>query len=418
MPDTTRFHQVGRGSGELERRGDSRGPIGAVSGLAARDLPTIGITGVWVDPDSADHAHGVSGSVADALRRLGVYAGYREAFPLTGARVIRRWLQVTGRQHDISSVMLSHELRTWSRIWNARQRATTPRSVDAWLLLCGARSVRGRYATLTDQSPHQILRRSTTPAILLYPHASEAQLRSVEKSALLTCKRAYVSCTASHWAASSFVKDVNVDPCSVKVVGFGVGAGHDPDQIRVAERDWTTPRFLFVGHSWKRKNGDGVVRAFRSIRQYSPDATLHVVGEHPRLSEEGVFGYGPVTRREPNGLRTLNELFGRATCFVMPSWVEPFGHVYVEAGTVGVASIGTTEGGAADAIGAGGLLVAPDDHHALLDAMGHFCRPEFAYQLGAKAFQHSKLLSWDLVAQRLLRALDVSVPGLELADFL
>jgi glycosyltransferase involved in cell wall biosynthesis len=102
----------------------------------------------------------------------------------------------------------------------------------------------------------------------------------------------------------------------------------------------------------------------------------------------------------------------------MPSLVEPFGHVYVEAGTVGVGSIGTTEGGAADAIGEGGVLVAPHDHAALLDAMRRYCDPSFAIDMGIKALAHSKLLSWDLVTQRVLRALDISIPGLELADFL
>lgn len=111
-------------------------------------------------------------------------------------------------------------------------------------------------------------------------------------------------------------------------------------------------------------------------------------------------------------------LLGRATCFVMPSLIEPYGMAYVEAAANGIASIATSVGGTEESVGPGGILVDPHDGVALIDAMRRMCDPEQAASLGARAKDHAGLLTWDAVAQRILRALDLEVAGLELAQFL
>ena len=83
-------------------------------------------------------------------------------------------------------------------------------------------------------------------------------------------------------------------------------------------------------------------------------------------------------------------LFSAATCFVMPSRFEPFGIAYVEAGMAGLASIGTTVGGAATAVGEGGILVNPDDPPALTEAMRILAQPAEAARLGGLAAAHAR----------------------------
>jgi glycosyltransferase involved in cell wall biosynthesis len=208
-------------------------------------------------------------------------------------------------------------------------------------------------------------------------------------------------CVASDWAAASVMEDYGVPSAKVHVVGLG--RNHDPSPV---ERDWSVPRFLFVGRDWSRKGGPELLRAFGRLRERVPGATLDVVGEHPRLDLPGVRGHGPVGLDPAHGGERVEGLFEAATCCVMPSRFEPFGIVHVEAAAAGVPSIGTAVGGAGYAIGPdGGLLVEPGDEGALLDAMVGLADPDTARRMGAAALERSARFTWSAVAGRVLDAL-------------
>ena len=213
--------------------------------------------------------------------------------------------------------------------------------------------------------------------------------------------RAAVCCVASGWAARSIVQDYGMPESKVKVVGFGANL-----EIRKVSRDWTRPRFLFVGMDWGRKRGDDVVRAFVQLRTLHPEATLDLVGDHPPIDVPGVLGHGPLERRSGEDQRRLVQLFAQATCLVLPSIVEPFGIVHVEAGSFGIPSIGTTVGGAPEAMGPGGITVPPGDDAALMGAMLHLAEPAAARRLGDLALAHARTFTWTAVARRVLAALD------------
>ncbi|HSK50902.1 MAG TPA: glycosyltransferase family 4 protein, partial [Solirubrobacterales bacterium] len=144
---------------------------------------------------------------------------------------------------------------------------------------------------------------------------------------------------------------------------------------------------------------------FAVVRGRPPAATLDVVGGHPPLEAPGGTGHGLLSRSSPEQQALLAELFARATCHVLPSSYESFGIAYLDAGAAGVPSIGTTVGGAADAVGPGGLLVDPGDLEALAAAMLELCDPVRAAALGARARAHSDRFTWRGVAERVLAAL-------------
>jgi glycosyltransferase involved in cell wall biosynthesis len=215
--------------------------------------------------------------------------------------------------------------------------------------------------------------------------------------------RALACCVASDWAAGSVVSDYGVPSEKVHIVGLG--RNHDP---RPVPREWTTPRFLFVGQDWNRKGGPELLRAFAQIRERAPEATLDVVGAHPPLDADGVRGHGRLALNVPEARDRIQGLFERATCCVMPSRFEPFGIVHVEAAAAGVPSIGTTVGGAGYAIGPeGGRLVPPGDAEALLGAMLELSNPDTAKRMGAAALERSGRFTWRAVAERVLAALHV-----------
>lgn len=214
-------------------------------------------------------------------------------------------------------------------------------------------------------------------------------------------RRSRACCAASTWVARSIRDDYGVEPERVHVVGLGHSVA-----VRRVERDWTTPRFIFIGVDWERKRGDAVVEAFAEVRRRHPAASLDLVGGHPAIEAPGVVPHGRLSLASKEDRQRLEGLLARATCLVVPSEYEPFGIVYLEAAASGIPSIGTTVGGAPDAIGDGGRLVDPGDPGALPAAMLELADPETARRLGEAARARVPLFSWRAVAERLVRALE------------
>jgi glycosyltransferase involved in cell wall biosynthesis len=224
-------------------------------------------------------------------------------------------------------------------------------------------------------------------------------------------------CASTNWAASSIVSGYGIPAEKVHVVG--VGRNVEPDGAATAEREWSPPRFLFVGRDWERKNGPRVLAAFARLRADAPDARLDVVGAHPALRGEGLVGHGPLRLEDDTDRTRLSELFARATCFVMPSIHEPAGIAYVEASAWGIPSIATSNGGGAELVGDGGIVVDPLDEDGLLAAMRALCDPATTARLGAIAQRRSQLFTARAMAGRLLRAMDLpSMRADELPGFL
>jgi glycosyltransferase involved in cell wall biosynthesis len=223
-------------------------------------------------------------------------------------------------------------------------------------------------------------------------------------------QRAVACCAMSEWAARSIVDDYGIDESKVHVVG--VGPNHDVEPV--PDRAWSPPRFVFISADWGRKNGAGVLSAFAQLRRARPDAVLEIIGDHPRLVAEGVVGHGFLSLNSDLERGRLTRVLQRATVLLAPSLHDPSPVVHVEAAAAGVASIGTLNGGAATIVGDAGLLVDPREERELVAAMAALCEPGLARELGARARARSRLFTWQLVAQRLLRA--GCIPGVDRAD--
>jgi glycosyltransferase involved in cell wall biosynthesis len=252
------------------------------------------------------------------------------------------------------------------------------------------------FVSFEDETIAQALRQPGTPLAAV----PERGLARWQRRQRRIYARARGCCVASRWAGGSVEEDYGVDPVKVHVVGCGRNLEQE-----VPERDWSRPRFLFAGVDWERKRGADVVEAFAAVRQRHPEASLDIVGGHPPLRALGVTGHGRLSLSDPEQRARLAALFAAATCHVLPSAYEPFGIAYLDAGAAGVPSIGTTVGGAADAVGAGGLLVEPGDVPALAASMLDLCDPALAARLGRLARENSDRFTWRAVAERVLAAL-------------
>lgn len=232
-------------------------------------------------------------------------------------------------------------------------------------------------------------------------------------------RRAYelarACCVTSRWAADSIVADYGIPREKVHVVG----AGRNHEIAPPARRDWSVPRYLWIGMEWERKGGPAAVGAFQRLRADRPEATLDLVGRHPELNVPGVRCHGPLGLEDRGARRRVRGLLEAATCLLTPSLVEPLGIANAEAMGAGLPVIVGDVGGAPELVGDAGRVVDPHDGEALLAAMRELARPELAERLGALAGERARLFTWRAVAERVLRAL--APPGVEtdgLAAFL
>lgn len=295
------------------------------------------------------------------------------------------------RAHRVSPLRTGYgAVGTAYAAWGLRRRG----AVDAVVQLGSSYVVRHRrVVTFEDMTVRQAVEFDQYD----WRELSARQIEARVRRQLRIYRDAAAVALATPWAARSVVRDYDVAP--EKVHAVGLGRNHE---IAPPSRDFGTPRFLFVGFDWERKNGSGVLEAFRAVRERHPRATLDVVGRHPALEEESVRGHGPLSLSDPAQSAALDRLFAAATCLVVPSRFEAVGIVYLEAAAAGLPSIGTTRGGAADLVGAGGRVVDPDDPVALRTAMTQLCEPGLAAELGALGRRRAAEFTWAAVAERLL----------------
>lgn len=242
-----------------------------------------------------------------------------------------------------------------------------------------------------------------------FPALMELRPRAIERRVEAqrgVYDRAVACAVMTPWAARSVIEDYGITPSKVHVTGVG----NNHPCVAHVPRDWTRPRFLFVGRDWSRKNGHAVVQAFIAVKKEFPSAQLDLVGGHPAVEEEGIVGHGVLSLSDPADRAVLTELFSTATTLVVPSLFEPAGIVYVEAASAGVPSICSDRGGAAFLVGKGGTVVRSGDGGALTEAMRKHCDAVVVESLGTEAQRHSTMFSWTAVAERLLRALQGQPP--------
>jgi glycosyltransferase involved in cell wall biosynthesis len=352
--------------------------------------PRIAVVGQF-DPANPRSWSGTPAGLRQGLAAAGAEPIAIDARPpgfARGARALRRpWTW------EATNPAFAAACGAWGDLAIRRRRADGAIAIGSgFLLRAGVPTV-----TFEDETIAQAMGQPGSPLATLGDRPRDRWQR--RQGAIYA--RADGCCVASHWAGGSIEEDYGVDRDKVHVVG----CGRNIDAAPAADRDWSVPHFIFAGVNWERKRGGDVVESFAEVRGRHPAATLDVVGEHPPLESPGVTGHGRLSLSSPEDRAHLAGLFAAATCHVLPSAFEPFGIAYLDAGAAGIPNIGTTVGGAADAIGDGGVLVDPGDVPALTRAMLDLCDPPRAAQLGALAKANSDRFTWQAVAERVLRAL-------------
>ncbi len=187
-----------------------------------------------------------------------------------------------------------------------------------------------------------------------------------------------------------------------KIVTIYAGTNNPPSPVRPARK---LPRILFIGKDHERKGSGVLLQAFELVRRAVPDAELHMVGHAPVESERpGVVAHGVLSRATPAGRTLLDELFGSASIFCMPSRYEPFGIAFVEAMNAGLACVGTTGWAMPEIIedGKTGWLVPDGAVDELARVLVAGLRdPSLCARMGARGRERARArFTWERVAAR------------------
>lgn len=163
------------------------------------------------------------------------------------------------------------------------------------------------------------------------------------------------------------------------------------------------PVFAAWGRHVEQKGFDLLLRAFDRVREELPDAVLRLGGDGDEtarlkaMAGPGVDLLGPLDR---SGVQNL---LAGARVAVVPSRLEPFGIVAVEAMAAGRTVVWSTNGGLADATGGLGRGVDPTEIDAMADAMLSMYADPLPVDT---ARAHAETLSWSAIAARYLDIYD------------
>lgn len=169
---------------------------------------------------------------------------------------------------------------------------------------------------------------------------------------------------------------------------------------------------VFAGHLVHHKGIDVLAAALRQLCESGAHFRVTIAGEGPLESLLTAGGFGGIDVRCVGWLdRTeLDDLFGSAAVFVLPSRIEGVPLALLEAMSHGLACIATRVGGVGDVIadGATGLLVEADDPDALAAALDRVLGDAaFRRCVGAAAREHVRCVhSLDAVRATLFSLYD------------
>ncbi len=230
-----------------------------------------------------------------------------------------------------------------------------------------------------------------------------AEAVEVQRDIFESCEGIFVN---SHWTKNSIVDDYNIDPGKVHVVGVGVSLLVNPLPAHVNE----SHDILFIGRDWVRKGGPMLVEALSLVRMKFEDATLTVIGCHPRLRDENVRVLGALDKKVESQRRKIESALANAGVLCVPSVFEPYGICFLEAQLYRVPPITYIGEGRDDAIkdGVTGILLRERTPEALSEAIVElFSNPEKARKMGEAGHEYvTSNLTWDHVAHRVLSVME------------
>jgi glycosyltransferase involved in cell wall biosynthesis len=218
----------------------------------------------------------------------------------------------------------------------------------------------------TSKVPNFVYTDHTHLANLKYPGYSKDKLASanwieLERSIY---QNAALIFTISENIRFSIVDQYTINPQKVKCVYAGCNIPVSPLNMSKSPK-YSNKNILFVGLDWQRKGGPQLIQAFYKVLEKHPDATLTIVGASPRLNIPNCSVIGKVPLSE------VAKYYEQASVFCLPTTLEPFGIVFLEAMTHKIPIVATNIGAIPEFIidGESGYLIPPNNVKLLAERL-------------------------------------------------
>lgn len=173
------------------------------------------------------------------------------------------------------------------------------------------------------------------------------------------------------------------------------------EHVQPEPLDLPFERFVLgLGRIVEKKGFDLLLDAFARLADRHPDLGLVIGGDGPAralLTGECLALPGRLSRGQ------VAWAMENAAVFVLPSRMEPFGIVILEALRAGCPVVVSSRGGATEIVrdGEDGLVVDPMDTAALATAIDRLLtEPELAARLRAAGLERTKAFDWQAIARR------------------
>ena len=212
--------------------------------------------------------------------------------------------------------------------------------------------------------------------------------------------------TDSRMARNSIVEDYGIPKEKVTVVGRGVNFESMPEvSLKEHQKDYT---FLFIGKDFYRKGGDLLLESFKEVHKQYPQTKLILITKKPDSQPSdlpGVEWVAPTWERSE-----IKNYYRQADLFVLPSRMETWGDVLLEAMAHGLPCIGVDCDAMPEIIqdGKTGWIIPGEDVKALTGCMLHAINhPEISIKLGRAGRQRvEKYFTWEKVVDRMAEQIE------------
>jgi glycosyltransferase involved in cell wall biosynthesis len=217
-------------------------------------------------------------------------------------------------------------------------------------------------------TPHFLYTDHTHLVNLRYPGKRQTPMASAEWVELERSmyQNSRLNFTMSAHVSRSLVEQYGCPPARVECVYAGSNVAR-ADAGNLGRERFARKNILFVGIDWNRKGGAVLLEAFRQVRRSHPTAQLTIVGCAPNVSMVGCRVVGRVPPAE------VAKYYRTASVFCLPTTVEPFGIVFLEAFAHGLPIVTTNIGAIPDFIeqGRSGYMVDCNDARQLADRLNN-----------------------------------------------